>query len=230
MRRTAGLDRGIVITLVACIVLGVAGCDTDEAPPPKAERPTPEPSAPDKPDHADWKFVYGRKGPIPDSKREKKLITNRRAPLFDLLRSVYGAAFLDPKELPSVVKATFKPDARRSFMHTKVGIPKASTDFRLTKRKANVSIDRAGASRATADVEIVARTLSESRVSALKHLASLFLIRTSGKWRVVGFEVNQRPFNPSNSRHSKNGSGRDRSENDERAGGGGDYNRGGGDG
>lgn len=186
---------GLAATAMAALV-ALGGCTADD-PPARASEPGSGPGAPTatSPDipQAKWKIKAhpsGNLGKI--SKSKAKSVRAQRRPLRKLVAKVYYALFLDPARRDGVLRASFHPRAARAIAK-KAGVPKNARDVRTTMRKADIGIDFTNARRAAAVVKVRARGFAGERKFEIAHRATLWLERSKGKWKVIAFEVRQRP-------------------------------------
>lgn len=142
---------------------------------------------------ARWSFDTGPAGGIGKlTKQQATALRRQRGPLRTMVKSVYGALFLNPSALPGVLRSSFTPDAARSFRRAQAGIAVAGT-VRTTYRGAEISMQPLdGVRRAVATVAVRAVDVDGER--RMLHRATLWLERPGTKWKVVAFDVAQSPI------------------------------------
>lgn len=116
--------------------------------------------------------------------------------LSEVITGIHDALFLRPSRLDAVTKKYFSSAAAKVFGKTKIGIPKNADEVQTTHRFARIGVDGAGAGRAAALVQVAAKGKAGSQTFRSSAESKLFLERTDSGWKVIGYEVQQRPGNP----------------------------------
>ena len=189
----------VVTAAFACLVLTglalfLAGLD-DASPQKTAERRRPArvTSAPEV-DHAAWRVRRGATGGFGGlTKAQSRRVRAQTPRIGTLVRNVFDTLFLDPARARRVVGETFTRSAARSWAKLRVGPPTATTALRIVSRGAKITVDAPSARRAVATVRLRVRGETETRRFHLAHDARLWLERLPGRWRVVAYDVDQRP-------------------------------------
>lgn len=146
-------------------------------------------------EQARWKVHAAPAGTLSKpSKRAMKQFRAQRRPLGQTVRDIYNTTFLVPESAGDTVKQSFSKTASTAFNRLKLGLPRGAEAVVIKRRTARLAIDVAGARRATVRVHVIARGLVKEDRFGLEHTATLYLTRSSKEWRVVAFEVDQRPF------------------------------------
>ncbi|MFN2489061.1 MAG: hypothetical protein ABR529_04860 [Actinomycetota bacterium] len=200
-RRIPGSIRaGIAVVVVALVVLAVMFVRSrDQAPTTtdRSGRSSPPPSTPEAPaiEQSPWRihaFPAGVVGGI--TKKQRSRVRAQKPELGDLVRNIYDALLLQPRGMRSVLRGLFTPRAGRAFAARSIGVPAGATKVKTLKRDARIGIDSSGARRAVASIEIAVAGRARKRSFRVRHEATLWLARTKGKWRVISFDVRQRPL------------------------------------
>jgi hypothetical protein len=118
-----------------------------------------------------------------------------------LVQEVYGSLFLKQEREDAALRRHFSRRAARAFMRTRSGMPAEASDTKTTRRTARVGIEVVRARRALARVIVHARGRLDGDVVRVVHRSRLWLERFHGRWRVIGFDVDQGP--PPSSRGAK---------------------------
>jgi hypothetical protein len=145
-------------------------------------------------EQADWKISVrpaGVIGKLPKS--DKKKLDKQRHALRGLVRDVYGALFLNPERVDNVLAARFSKTSEVAFKRADAGIPKQMTNVSTKKRRASISVQASGSKRAVASITVVATGVLVDREVKISHSARLWLERTGKHWKIIAFDVDQRP-------------------------------------
>lgn len=137
------------------------------------------------------------------TKQHSMALRRQRSAIRRTVKSIYNALFLDPRSLRPVLKNHFTPAAATSFKRAGAGVRAAGT-IRTTYRGADIAMDpAAGVRRAVANVSL--RAVEVGRGRRVIHRATVWLQRPKKTWKVVAFEVSQRPLAdpPKNSKNPK---------------------------
>jgi hypothetical protein len=191
----------VVAAVLALLAAGglaafLAGLD-DESPssPPTPKARPPAVASPPRVNHAPWRIRHHATGGLGELKKVQRRRVSAQAPrVAALVKSVFDTLFLDPARVGRVARASFTRPAARSWVRLRAaGPPPAATRVKLVARRAQVSFDAPSATRAVASVRLKARGRTAARPFRLSHEETLWLQRSPGGWRVVGFEVKQGP-------------------------------------
>ena len=144
-------------------------------------------------DQARWRIKTSAARSAPITKTQRELIARRKPELLATVRNIYNTLFLTPSAKPTIVKEYFAPVAASSFRADRTGIPNDATDVRITRRIARIGIEAQGVNRAAALVDVEARATRGGRVTKLSHRARLWLQREADGWKVIAYDVSQRP-------------------------------------
>lgn len=176
------------------LALFLAGLDdaaprtTTETPPRASVTPTPEVR------HASWRMRRGATGSFGElTKAQTQRVKAQTPRIGALVRNLYDTLFLKPERVRDVVGTAFTRPAARSWARLRVGPPAATTALRIVSRGAKVTVDAPSARRAVAIVRLRARGETETGHFRMAHGATLWLERLPGPWRVVAYDVDQRP-------------------------------------
>ncbi|MBW3594163.1 MAG: hypothetical protein KY391_01185 [Actinobacteria bacterium] len=145
-------------------------------------------------EQAEWKIDYsagGRFGKM--TKKQSARYAAQKARAGSLVQALYDGIFLDPAGLKATVKESFAADAARSFDAERLGFPSAATDVKTIRRTARIALDARTAAHAIGHVAIVAEARLEKRTVQIKHTSTLWMERSDNKWRVIAFDVTQKP-------------------------------------
>lgn len=132
-------------------------------------------------DQATWNIrVVPRKGAQTES-------------LTGLVTSVYDAVFLHPDTIDAALEEHFTSAAARAWTAADVGWPPRTHRVRILRRSANVTVQSVGGQRAAAIVKLVGGATVGGRRVKLWHRSTLWLEKQGAGWRVVAFELDQKP-------------------------------------
>jgi hypothetical protein len=188
------------VALVGLALVGLAlflGRTEQEGSHPRrgAEADGTEPATLPKITHARWrvdKFPAGAVGGM--TKAEVRRLKAQGPKVGRLVRSLYDTLFLEPERLGRVVRASFAGSAARSFLSLdSSGPPDRATRVKLVTRKARIGIDAQASKHAVASVTVAARGSASGRSFRLVHEATLWLERWRRGWRVIAYDLEQRP-------------------------------------
>ena len=124
-----------------------------------------------------------------------------------LVRGVYDAELMNPRDLPKVVEKSFTQSAAASFERARLGVPKGATDVTSTKRAARIGVNVAGARSASAEVTISVVGRLKGETLRLDQRSTLWMQRLDGRWKVVGYDVAQGPPEAAAGKAGKSGRG-----------------------
>lgn len=187
---------GLVLLGIGLVVFPIFR-DEPARPQPVQPRPTPADSPADPPRtptlaQADWKVTLTRAGAggrLPKQARER--LKAQRPRLTSVVRSASDAMFLEKDKAPSYY---FYGPAHGAFRRSGAGVPRGASDVRTLRRTARIAIQGTTARRAAAAVTVVARGSVGKRDFRLHHHSQLWLERTKKGWKVIAFDIEQRPM------------------------------------
>ncbi|MGH2807357.1 MAG: hypothetical protein ACRDKT_08775 [Actinomycetota bacterium] len=142
----------------------------------------------------DWRMdvsVEGRQGKL--TKADKDAFNKARPALATLIEDVYDGIFLEPGTLDDVIAQTFTKKAAASLPKD-LGFPAGVANVEILRRRAHVGVEARGARHAAAELTVVAKAEVNERTVKLRHDATLWLEKESGDWKVIGYDVTQRPL------------------------------------
>lgn len=116
--------------------------------------------------------------------------------LTQVVTEIHDALFLRPSRLDSVTKRFFSSAAAKPFEKARIGIPKNADEVQTTHRVARIGVEAASTERAAALVQISAEGKAGSQTFRSSAESKLFLEKTENGWKVIAYEVDQRPGNP----------------------------------
>ena len=138
---------------------------------------------------AQWQFasfpIGGKKSDVPSA--QTKAIER-------LIRRWSDAVYLYPADLKRSTRLYFTASAADAFRSSAIGLPKDARDVQTKKRAARIWIDVDGARRAAARVQVTATGQSASGAFRSASQSHLWLEREGRAWKVIGYEVDQRPL------------------------------------
>jgi hypothetical protein len=145
--------------------------------------------------HASWKITTAATGAVGRVTRiEKKRIEDSRPQLKELVRKVYDSLFSSPRDRKAAVAAHFAKRAGGLWLSTSSGATAEVDRVRALSRKAAITIHRDGGRRATVRVRIRAKATGEGRQLRFLHEATLWVERSRSRWKVIAFDLLQRPL------------------------------------
>jgi hypothetical protein len=125
------------------------------------------------------------------SKAERRRFRGQRERVGTLVRHIYNTLFLNPQRKQAAIDDHFSRRAAHAFRQTNSGVDSHVTRVKTTRRTANIGVEVARARRALAVVTVRARGRLDDRVIHVEHRSKLWLERFAGRWRVIGFDVDQ---------------------------------------
>jgi hypothetical protein len=167
----------------------------------RAQPAEPRPTSADRPtvtpptggvEQAAWKVSFSRAGT--SGKLSKRAVTRLRAQrprLTTAVRAASDAMFLGGGAPAS---SYFRGPARGAFRRSNAGAPEGAKEVRTLRRAARVTIQATTARRAAASVTVIARGVVGGRDFKVRHRSQLWLERTKKGWKVIAFEIDQRPM------------------------------------
>lgn len=159
----------------------------------RGTRPAPTIDAPTDIPQAEWRISTGVRGSRRVSKAEKARVDSRGAKVATLLQTFFDTLFLDSANTNKVIASTFTRGAARALARPGVGLPDGAEDVRTMRRKAKIVLYSETASQAIANVQVRVKGVAEDGPFNLEHHAKLWLQRGDQGWRVVAYEIDQRP-------------------------------------
>jgi hypothetical protein len=143
-------------------------------------------------EQADWKVSFSRAGR--SGRLSKRAVTRLRAQrprLTSAVRAASDAMFLGGDTPAS---SYFRGPARGAFRRSNAGAPEGAKEVRTLRRTARVAIQATTAKRAAASVTVIARGVVDGRDFKVRHRSRLWLERTKKGWKVIAFDIDQRPM------------------------------------
>ena len=138
---------------------------------------------------AQWQFtafpIGGKKTDVP---------TDQTRAIEGLIRRWSEAVYLYPADLRRSTQRYFTTGAANAFRSSDLGLPQDASEVQTKKRTARIWIDVDGARRAAARVEVIATGQSSSGEFRSASQSHLWLEREGNAWKVIGYEVDQRPL------------------------------------
>ncbi len=199
-----GKTRIGIASLLLATLISLWGCNSareEEAPDAPAsvnqESPSDKDSRPASVelDQAEWNVRVARAGDQGKlSKKVKKRVAVQRPRLERVVRSLYDSLFLGTTRPRKEIDARFSQPARRAFKRALFGVPESVRRVKTLRRFARIAIQVGSTRRASAAITIRARGLRGSNVFRVQHHARLWLERSEGAWRVIGFDARQHPL------------------------------------
>ena len=143
----------------------------------------------------EWKLDVSLEGQVGKLTKADKVAFNRARPeVVDLVASVYDGLFLSPSTVDRVVSRAFTNEAAASLKAANLGLPAQTSDVRILRRSARIGLEATGSRHAAVDVRVVAKGEAGEEPIKVSHSSTLWLERRSNGWKVIGFEVTQRPL------------------------------------
>lgn len=150
---------------------------------------------------APWRFEVSPAGAIGRvSKSQKAAVARQKVGVTALVQEVYDTLLLERSALAKVVDRRFAANAGPAFLRSTKSILPTADELKLQRRIARIGIDVNGASRAAARVRILVSATEGARKALALNTATLWLERGERGWRVLAYEVDQRPFQPGKSK------------------------------
>ncbi len=138
---------------------------------------------------AEWKFTSFAVG-------GKKVPGDQAQAIEQLIRRWSEAVYLYPADLRNATQRYFTASAADAFRSSDFGLPKDAREVQTKRRVARIWIDVDGDRRAAARVEVIARGQSSSGEFRSASSSHLWMEREGQTWKVIGYEVDQRPLSP----------------------------------
>lgn len=187
---------GSAVACLAVIALALFLAGSNNARPRNGARPTRIGiTRPPKVEHARWrvgKYLAGSVGRT--SRAERRRLRTQGPKVGTLVRGLYDTIFLRPDRLRPVVRSTFAPAAARSFLRLRaVGVPAQASRFELLSRRARVGVDARTGARAVASATVQATGRVGRHIFRLVHEGTLWLERSHSRWRIIAYDVTQKP-------------------------------------
>lgn len=187
LRHTAAVI-GVAVLLAS---FGTACTEASDRSAPRAQ--IPEVSTPTI-KQAAWRIKAKRIGSVGKVTRaDKKRLKAQRPRLKGLIKDVYDSLFLFPSRKKMSLRRHFTHPAARRVLATKAGISPRAERVRTWSRRAIIGVQPNNAAVAVAEVYVRATGKIGDKIFRLVHRATLWLQRSRGAWKVVGFEVDQGP-------------------------------------
>jgi hypothetical protein len=142
---------------------------------------------------AEWRVVTGSRGGNKVSKAERARVKKQAAEVTATIQTVYDTLYLDPTNIEQVIADSFADAAGAAIVKPGVGLPKGADQIQTTQRRARIVLYSETGSQAIADVGVSLKGVVEDRPFRIKHAATLWLQRGDKGWKVVAFEIEQKP-------------------------------------
>ncbi|CAN5602778.1 hypothetical protein BH24ACT26_BH24ACT26_15640 [soil metagenome] len=191
-----GIGLAVLLPLVALgLLLGGRDEPSAQATKPTVSRPGAARPAPPPIEQAPWRIDSSRAGAVAHmTKADRRRLGAQRPRVGALVRDLYDVLLLRPEDRAGAIRRHFARPAARSFMKLRrLGVPEAAARVKTLRRRASIAIDAPGARRAVASVSVSAAGKVSPRWFRMTHEATLWLERAKGDWRVIAFDVEQRP-------------------------------------
>jgi hypothetical protein len=156
-------------------------------------RPAPTIEAPTSLPQARWRVKTVPKGGKRISKAEQARVKKRGAKVATVVQTFFDTLFLDPTNTDEIVAATFTRGAAKALARPGVGLPQGAEEVQTLRRRANIILYAETASQAIATVEVRLKGVAEEQAFRLQHAATLWLQRSDKGWRVMAYEITQKP-------------------------------------
>lgn len=156
-------------------------------------RPAPTIDAPTEIPQAQWRIRTSSQGGKRVSKADRARVESRGAKVAAVVQTFFDTLFLDPANTDKVLASTFTRGAAAALARPGVGLPDRAEDVRTLGRKAKIVVYSETASQAIANVQIRLRGVAGEGPFTLDHRATLWLQRGDRGWRVIAYEIDQRP-------------------------------------
>ena len=183
----AGTALALAVGLLTFVVL-----QQQTAEPARPGSPQVETAATEIP-QAEWAVETQVKGPKRIPKAERVRGEARAEQAAGVVQGIFDAVFLEPGEARDVISQSFTGEAAAALRDPGIGLPEGAEEVETTRRSVSVSVYSGTGSQAVARTVIAAKGLAAGEPFRLRQSALLWLVRDDGKWRVVAFEIDQRP-------------------------------------
>ena len=145
-------------------------------------------------EQADWKVTsYSIGGKHPSGKQSNPPKGQTKS-LERVVRRFHDSVYLFPADLKADTGKYFTDDAARAMRASGLGLPDSASKVETKKRSARIGIEADGAKRAAAVVNVVAVGESAKGDFRVGSETRLWFERTGSKWKVIAFDVDQRPL------------------------------------
>jgi hypothetical protein len=190
MPNTTARTMLIIGSAILASMLALTACNPSEqtaAPEDPAEQ-TPVEKIP----QAQWKMSAHATGGLGKlSRDEKRRLKAQKPRVRRFVRDIYAALFLEPESMEAVLARNFTQRAGRALIRSGAGFRPSAESIRTLARKATIGIQARTASLAAAKVKVRAKAMTDEAVVKLRHQSTLWMQRKNGRWRVIGFRVDQ---------------------------------------
>lgn len=182
-----------LLTIAGVLVLGIAAwaviarVTSDHL-----TRPATSTAAPEN-EQAEWKFDYSqaRTGKLTKAQQARYVVQKQKATV--LIQDLYDGIFLEPSRLPAVIKTSLAASAAKSLRAERLGFPSGSNDVKTIKRKAHIALDSTTTKAAIGRVTVLAKAKVGERPVKIEHQSTLWMERDEKGWKVIAFDVKQKP-------------------------------------
>jgi hypothetical protein len=154
---------------------------------------------------AKWKInIYPAGALSKPADSVRKTVAREKPRLARVVTDVYDALFLVPERYQQVVTGYFDKPGAGILLHTHLAPPHGSTDLSTKVRRASIGLQADTGARAAARVRVRAQAKDNGHRIAWSTVSTLWMEKESGRWQVIGFDVNQAPVaRPSKQGHKK---------------------------
>jgi hypothetical protein len=186
-----GAALGSLAILAAVLLAGNGG---SEPPRPEPRRLPPPGSESRALEQASWKIrSFAAGGPGRITKRDRRDAKRHADRIAGLVRHVYDALFLSPRDKKRVLKARFTRRAARALYEARrIGLPARADNVKTLARAARIGVDASSHRNAVVTVTLRARGVVGARSFRVRHRSILWLQRAGGRWNVIAFDASQR--------------------------------------
>ena len=169
-------------------------------PPPDQIHPTKRPI-----EQAPWRIhVYPAGAVTKLTAHQRARVKTQRERLADSVRNLFDAQYFSPEAAARpVAEKTFAPAAARRWLSARSGPPQGLAKLRTVARTARIGVNARTAKQAAATVRIVARGRRGQREARFAQVATLWLERAGGRWRVIAFVTDRRELSRPGANHDQ---------------------------
>lgn len=143
---------------------------------------------------AKWKIKTYPAGDLGKSgKKVYNTVARERPRLTRVVTDVYDALFLVPDRYRQVVAGYFDKPGAGILLHASLAPPNDTKDVSTKVRRASIGVQANTAARAAARVKVKAKAKDNGHPIIWTTTSTLWLEKEKGRWKVVGFAVDQAP-------------------------------------
>lgn len=186
-----GAAAGILLALVAALVL--MDLPGERLLSPGADDQSPTSQSSDLP-QAPWRIKTHPAGVMDKvTKAQAARIQRQRPQVASLVKKVYDAMLLHPGRLRSTLANHFTPAAAAALRRSGAAAPQAGV-VTTTKRRAEIGIQAAGGPTLAIGTVSLEASHADRPDRPIAHEATLWMERGKHGWKVVAFNVDQKPL------------------------------------